>query len=103
MPDDDDEFRLDAPPSWPLTWRAGLRPLERWRWFDQLWGDACMLRERYRLPLRSGWWESDVQVETLAALAAAAARFDSGQWDDPIGSRLARRPSARGRPAARRR
>ena len=84
MSDDNDELTLTAAPSWPLTWRAGLRPLESWRWFDQLWDDACMLRGRYRLPLRSGWWESDVQVETLAALAAAAARFDTGHWDDPI-------------------
>lgn len=84
MSDDDDELAIDAPPSWPLSWRAGLLPRERWRWFDQLWSDACMLRERYRLPLRSGWWASDIQVETLAALAAAVARFDSGHWDDPI-------------------
>ena len=82
MSHDDDGLTLDAP-SWPLTWRR-FGPLERFRWFDQLWADACMLRERYRLPLRSGWWENDVQVELLAALAAAAARFDSGLWDDPI-------------------
>ena len=41
---------------WPLDWR-GLYPRERWMWFEQLWTDACMLRERYRLALRSGWWD----------------------------------------------
>jgi len=28
---------------------------------------VCGLRERYRLPVRSGWWEDQVQVEALAA------------------------------------
>ena len=32
-------------------------------------GPTCAaLRERYRLPVRSGWWEDQVQVEALAAL-----------------------------------
>ncbi len=44
-----------------------------------------MLRERYRLSLRSGWWEDEVQVEALAALAAWIERYDSGEWDDPPG------------------
>jgi hypothetical protein len=35
--------------------------------------------------LRSGWWEDDIQVEALAALAEWAARYDSGEWDDPAG------------------
>ena len=69
---------------WPLTW-YGLYPRERWRWFEQLWSDACMLRERYRLMIRSGWWEDQIQVEALAALAAWTARYDSGEWDDPPG------------------
>ena len=69
---------------WPLTWR-GLYPRERWLWFEQLWGDVCMLRERYRLMVRSGWWGDQVQVEALAALAAWTARYDSGEWDDPPG------------------
>jgi hypothetical protein len=68
----------------PLTWH-GLYPRERWLWFEQLWSDACMLRERYRLMIRSGWWEDQVQVETLAALAAWVQRYDSGEWDDPPG------------------
>jgi hypothetical protein len=69
---------------WPLTWR-GLYPRERWLWFEQLWNDACMLRERYRLMIRSGWWEDQVQIEALAALAAWTARYDAGEWDDPPG------------------
>jgi hypothetical protein len=69
---------------WPLNW-SGLYPRERWRWFEQLWSDVCMLRERYRLSIRSGWWEDQVQVEALAAFAAWVERYDSGEWDDPPG------------------
>ena len=54
-------------------------------WFEQLWADVCALRERYRLPVRSGWWEDPIQVEALAAFAAWAQRYDSGEWDDPPG------------------
>ena len=75
----------EAPrPSWPLGWR-GLYARERWTWFEQLWSDVCMLRERYRLAVRSGWWENELQVEALAALAAWVSRYDSGEWDDPPG------------------
>jgi hypothetical protein len=74
----------EVSPRWPLDWRA-LYPKERWLWFDQLWSDVCMLRMRYRLPVRSGWWEAPVQVEALAALAAWVDRYDSGEWDDPPG------------------
>jgi hypothetical protein len=69
---------------WPLDWR-GLYPRERWVWFEQLWSDVCMLRDRYRLSVRSGWWEDQVQVEALAALAAWVGRYDTGEWDDPPG------------------
>ncbi len=69
---------------WPLGWR-GLYPRERWMWFEQLWTDVCALRERYRLPVRSGWWEDELQVEALAAFAAWTERYDSGEWDDPPG------------------
>jgi hypothetical protein len=51
----------------------------------QLWSDACALRKRYRLPLRSGWWADQVQVETLAAMAAWVEHYDSGERDDPPG------------------
>lgn len=85
MYDDELESAVgEEAPRWPLSWR-GLYPRERWLWFEQLWSDALMLRDRYRLAIRSGWWESDVQVEALAALAAWAARYDSGEWDDPPG------------------
>jgi hypothetical protein len=69
---------------WPLTWRV-LDNRARWLWFEMLWADVCLLRERYRLMVRSGWWEDEVQVEALAALAAWADRYDSGEWDDPPG------------------
>jgi hypothetical protein len=62
-----------------------LLPRERWLWWEQLWSDVCALRVRYRLPLRSGWWEDRLQVEALAALAAWVERYDSGEWDDPPG------------------
>jgi hypothetical protein len=44
-----------------------------------------MLRERYRLMVRSGWWEDEIQVEALSAVAEWASRYDSGEWDDPPG------------------
>jgi hypothetical protein len=69
---------------WPLVWQ-GLYPRERWMWFEQLWSDVCVLRERYHLALRSGWWSDPIQVEALAALASWVARYDSGEWDDPPG------------------
>jgi hypothetical protein len=77
-PDDSDTRR------WPMNWN-GLYPRERWRWFEQLWTDVCALRERYRLSVRSGWWQDQLQVETLAALAAWVQRYDTGEWDDPPG------------------
>lgn len=69
---------------WPLV-PHGLYPRERWLWFEQLWTDVCTLRDRYRLPVRAGWWEDAVQVEALAALAAWTERYDGGEWDDPPG------------------
>jgi hypothetical protein len=69
---------------WPLDWRS-LYPREQWLWWEQLWMDVCALRERYRLALRSGWWEDSIQVEALAALAAWVDRYDTGEWDDPPG------------------
>lgn len=69
---------------WPLHWRE-LYPRERWIWFEQLWEEVCMLRDRYRLAIRSGWWANEIQVEALAALSAWVSRYDSGEWDDPPG------------------
>lgn len=80
----DDELGDDDGRRWPLTW-LGLDPRGRWLWFERLWTDVGALRERYRLAVRSGWWEDQVQVETLAALAAWTERYDSGEWDDPAG------------------
>ncbi len=80
---EDDAFYPTAP-HWPLSWQ-GLVAQDRWMWFQQLWGDVCRLRDRYRLPVRSGWWEDPVQVETLAAFVAWSDRYDSGEWDDPPG------------------
>jgi hypothetical protein len=54
---------------WPLA-PTDLLPRERWLWWKQLRSDVCALRVRYRLPVRSGWWEDQAQVEALAALAA---------------------------------
>jgi hypothetical protein len=80
----DDDWSADQGRRWPLTWQQ-LYPRERWLWFERLWSDVCALRERYRLAVRSGWWEDQVQVEALAALAAWTERYDSGEWDDPPG------------------
>jgi hypothetical protein len=65
-------------------WR-GLEPAQRWEWFGQLYAAAAHLDRRYRLGLRSGWWEDDVQLELLAALAAWVGMFDYASWTDPEG------------------
>jgi hypothetical protein len=62
---DVDAELADGSARWPMGWQ-GLYPREQWLWFEQLWSDVCMLRERYRLPVRSGWWEDELQVEALA-------------------------------------
>jgi hypothetical protein len=82
--DIDEPWETDEPRRWPLHFGA-LFPRERWMWFERLWGDVLMLRERYLLPVRSMWWEDNVQIEALAALAAWVDRYDSGEWDDPPG------------------
>jgi hypothetical protein len=69
---------------WPLHWQE-LYERERRMWFEQLWRDVVMLRRRYRLPVRSGWWEHELQIEALAATAAWVHRYDTGEWDDPPG------------------
>ena len=69
---------------WPLEWRR-LEPRARWVWWEQLWSDVIRLGDRYRLGLRAGWWQDDIQVETLAALAAWTTGYDSGAWNDPPG------------------
>ena len=81
---DYDDVTFDEPPRWPLHW-SGLMMCDRWAWFDRLWQSVCALGTRYGLPVRSGWWESELQVEALAALAAWVDRYDSVEWDDPPG------------------
>ncbi len=81
---DDDAWEEPDGRRWPLNYE-GLYPRERWLWFEQLWTDVCALRERYRLSVRSAWWEDPIQLEALAALAAWTERYDSGEWDDPPG------------------
>ena len=66
-----------------------MLPRERWLRWEQLWADVLMLARRYRISPGNDWWEDATQVEALAALAAWAARYDSGEWDDPPG-KLAR-------------
>jgi hypothetical protein len=63
-------------------WRS-LDPEQRWAWFQALYGQAGHLNERYRLGLRSGWWEDEVQIEILALLGAWVAMFDYANWVDP--------------------
>jgi hypothetical protein len=70
--------------SWSLSWRS-LPPQARTAWWERLWSTAVGLRDRYRLALRSGWWEDEVQVEALAALCAWVDAYDSGTWNDPVG------------------
>jgi hypothetical protein len=65
-------------------WR-GLEPEQRWEWFQALYHQAAHLDRRYRLGLRAGWWEDDVQVEILGALGAWVAMFDYANWTDPEG------------------
>jgi hypothetical protein len=65
-------------------WRS-LDPEPRWNWFHALYEQAAHLDRRYRLGLRSGWWEDDIQVEILATLGAWVAMFDYANWTDPEG------------------
>jgi hypothetical protein len=68
-----------------LSWRQLNRSAGQNRWWQVLWLDVCSLRSRYGLPVRSRWWEDEIQVEALAALAAWVRRYDSGDWEDPPG------------------
>ncbi len=68
-----------------LSWRQLTREGDQHRWWQGLWLDVCSLRLRYRLAIRSRWWEDELQVEALAALAAWVGRYDSGDWEDPPG------------------
>lgn len=63
-------------------WRS-LEPEQRWHWFQDLYRQAAHLDRRYRLALRSGWWEDEIQVELLATLGAWVGMFDHANWVDP--------------------
>ncbi len=67
-----------------LDWRSVPKE-ERWIWWEGLWLEVCGLRVRYELPIRYGWWEHPVQLETLAALVAWTGAYDDGEWDDAPG------------------
>jgi hypothetical protein len=81
---DPEDLELEGLDRRPLHWQR-LAPEARSAWFERLWEDVCLLRDRYRLSLRAGWWEDGIQVEALAAMAAWVERYDSGEWDDPPG------------------
>jgi hypothetical protein len=85
-PDDDDDGDRDAISERRiLSWRQLSREADRRHWWQALWLDVCALRTRYGLPVRSRWWEDEIQVEALAALAAWVGRYDCGDWEDPPG------------------
>ena len=81
-------------------WRSLSEPDQRWDWFEKLYQQAAHLDRRYRLALRSGWWEDEIQVELLAALGAWVGMFDYANWADP-GSQDPPPPSAAIHPRAR--
>ena len=58
---------------WPLH-PHGLYPRERRLWFEQLWSDVLMLRQRYRMPVRSGWWENEIPSRRLSRVRARNTR-----------------------------
>jgi hypothetical protein len=76
-----DELALE--PRWPMA-PAHLLPLERWLWWEQLWSDAIMLGERYRVRAL-GLVGGRHPGRGARRLAAWVARYDAGEWDDPPG------------------
>lgn len=67
-----------------VDWRA-LPPGQRRAWWEHIWDGAVRLADRYRLALRSGWWEDAIQVEALAAFICWLDLYDSGANGDPTG------------------
>lgn len=65
-------------------WRE-LDLAERRQWWEQLWLSVIALADRYRLALRSGWWQDQIQVEALAAFSAWVELYDTGTYTDPQG------------------
>jgi hypothetical protein len=66
------------------NWRE-VPAAERRDWWNQLWLDANTLARRYRLALRTGWWQDAIQVEALQAYAAWLRLYDTGTFTDPPG------------------
>ena len=64
-------------------WRSLRDPTQRWDWFQKLYDQAAHLERRYRLALRSGWWEDEIQVELIATVGAWVGMFDYANWVDP--------------------
>jgi hypothetical protein len=64
-------------------WRSLHGPEQRWDWFQKLYQQAAHLDRRYRLALRTGWWEDEIQVELLATIGAWVGMFDHANWVDP--------------------
>jgi hypothetical protein len=67
-----------------VDWRT-LPPAQRRAWWDHIWSGAVRLAGRYRLALRSGWWQDQIQVEALAAFICWLELYDSGANADPTG------------------
>ena len=58
-------------------WRSLTDPEQRWDWFQKLYDQAAHLDRRYRLGLRSGWWEDEIQIELLATLGAVPLKISA--------------------------
>lgn len=67
-----------------VDWRQ-LPPDQRRGWWEQLWEGAIAMSDRYRLALRSHWWQDAVQVEALAAFIGWLRLYDTGAYNDPPG------------------
>ncbi len=74
----------DGPSNPLINWRD-LEPAERLEWWQDLWLQTVALADRYRLPLRTGWWEDSLQVEALAAFCAWLQQYDSAAYFDAQG------------------
>ena len=74
----------DLPGTELVDWRQ-LPPRQRRSWWEHLWLDVVAFARRYRLALRSSWWEDPLQVEALAAFVCWLRLYDSGAYSDPPG------------------
>lgn len=67
-----------------VDWRT-LPPGQRRAWWEHIWSGTVRMGGRYRLALRSGWWQDQIQVEALAAFICWLELYDSGVNADPTG------------------